>query len=532
MISLHPRWCLVVGAFLVAMGALRPVPAAAAPLASPVVSIALRGLVDDAIEQGEPLRVMVALEAEPGAAAIELLPASGTWADALRVELLATGDRPVLARADPVGTPAAPQARLDGERIAGGLWVFPSGVLQTPGEYTVRARLLLAGEAGWTGEASSEEVPFRVIALSSSPERVRARALSRAHLAFARNAFEEAAGLIDAELAKAPDDFDLLCMRAEVSLAVGNTAGASLCVLRATRLLPRRAGGPPPPVLHDLQRRLLMAQLQPAAAPATVPDWSWPPDSVMTVLAKDAIDAFPKKPAGTVGGLPASTAGAAATSLPSAASPAPLPPKPTVTPAPSPVAPPRLSPVPAHASAAPTEAGPPRPGIQNLGTVVPSRELTDTGVAADPAGQWAVEATAGSQYGKAQYSARQATGAPNVRVAGNSPDAWCPAVQSKGMDWLELTFAKPVRATEVRARQNDACGAIVKVEAFDPDGGAHVWWEGVDPHQAGPVRQIVWFAVRVPPTSYLVSRIKLTLNLASGPGYKEIDAVQLVGVLP
>ena len=96
------------------------------------------------------------------------------------------------------------------------------------------------------------------------------------------------------------------------------------------------------------------------------------------------------------------------------------------------------------------------------------------------------------------------------------------------MDWLDATFAKPVHAIEVRVRQNDAPGAITKVEAIEPDGTTHVWWAGADPHQRTTVREIVWFAVRVPKTSYLVSRIKLTLNLASGPGYKEIDSVQLV----
>jgi hypothetical protein len=96
------------------------------------------------------------------------------------------------------------------------------------------------------------------------------------------------------------------------------------------------------------------------------------------------------------------------------------------------------------------------------------------------------------------------------------------------MDWLEVTFTKPVHATEVRVRQNDAPGAIAKVEAIEADGTAHVWWEGTDPFQRTEAREIVWFAVRVPRTPYLVARVKLTLNLASGPGYKEIDAVQLV----
>ena len=118
---------------------------------------------------------------------------------------------------------------------------------------------------------------------------------------------------------------------------------------------------------------------------------------------------------------------------------------------------------------------------------------------------------------------------PNISVAGNSPDAWCPANKTDGTDWLELTFAKPVHATEVRVRQNDAAGAIEKIEAIEPDSTAHVWWEGVDRYKAPAVREIVWFAVRVPKTPYLVARVKITLNLASGQGYKEIDAVQVVG---
>jgi hypothetical protein len=169
-----------------------------------------------------------------------------------------------------------------------------------------------------------------------------------------------------------------------------------------------------------------------------------------------------------------------------------------------------------------------RVGEPSQGKIVLSGELVDAKIRSDAAGQWAAAATAGSQYDRALYSATQATGAPNIEVAGNSPHAWCPASRDTGKDWLEVTFAKPVHATEVRVRQNDAAGALVKIEAIDSDGTAHVWWEGVDPYKSSTVREIVWFAVRVPKTTYLVARIKLTLNLASGLGYKEIDAVQLV----
>jgi len=173
-------------------------------------------------------------------------------------------------------------------------------------------------------------------------------------------------------------------------------------------------------------------------------------------------------------------------------------------------------------------ANPTRAGVPSPGKVVPRTELVEASILADAAGQWAAAARAGSEYGRTQYSAARATGAPNVPVAGNSPDAWCPAVRNVGLDWLAVTFARPVSAVEVRVRQSDASGALAKVEAIEPDGTSHLWWEGVDPAKAAAIREIVWFAVRVPATAYPVAHVKLTLNLASGPGYKQIDAVQLV----
>ena len=187
-------------------------------------------------------------------------------------------------------------------------------------------------------------------------------------------------------------------------------------------------------------------------------------------------------------------------------------------------------------AAVPAPSAPPvapiAPMAASVGTVVPFTELTEAKILADPAGQWAASASSGSQYGRTQYSAAKATGAPDVPVVGNSPDAWCPASKDKGTDWLEVTFAKPVQAVEVRVRQNDAAGALAKIEAIEPDGTAHVWWEGVDPFKATAVREIVWFAIRVPKTAYLVAKIKITLNLAAATGWKEIDAVQLVGKAP
>lgn len=161
--------------------------------------------------------------------------------------------------------------------------------------------------------------------------------------------------------------------------------------------------------------------------------------------------------------------------------------------------------------------------------VVPAAQLNDALVQADVTGQWATSARASSQYGTVERSAARATGAPDVPGADDSPNAWCPATRDRGVDWLELTFARPVRASEVRVRQNNGPGAITKVEAIDAGGQSHVWWEGVDPYgQDGLAREAVWFAVRVPPTTYTVAKIKLTLNLGVHTRWKQVDAVQLV----
>ncbi len=505
--------------------------AAATDSPAPEISLALRGLFEDALEQGEPLRVTVRLESSgAGHGRVELAPAAGTWVDAVAVELRAASGGAVIARGTAVGAPASSRATLDREHVAGGMWLFAGSATQSlpRGDYIVRARLDLKGGAGWTGEVSSDDAPFSLVAVSDAPERVSARTLARAQIAFSQGQFQEAARLLDAVLAKSPDDFELLCLRADVALAGRNPTAAMICVSRAARILSPQSSGPPPHFLHEVQQRVFAAQLARDAAPGGVPEWTWPPAVVLKVSEKEATDLLAKAAGVPVVAAAAVQAGGGASPR-VAAPPQSSKQRPTPPPGVSSAAPQKTAPE-AGLSALTTD-----PNVSSkpsIGTIVASAELADAKIRADPSGQWAASATAGTQYGRTGYSAAQATGAPNVPVAGNSPDAWCPAVRDKGGDWLEVTFAKPVRATELRVRQNDAAGALAKVEAIEPNGTAHVWWEGVDPHRAPGVRDIVWFAVRVPTTPYLVARVKLTLNLASGPGYKQIDAVQLVGATP
>ena len=502
---------LRLGFFLAAclVWASAPLPAAAAETLGPAISLSVRGVGDGIVEQGEPLRVTVRLAAPRGVAgSIELAPASGTWSDAIAVELAPAAGGAAVARAEAVGKPTTPNATLNAKRIAGGLWLISSTSMEriVPGDYVVRARLALTGGSGWNGEVIAGALPIQVSASSDSAYRVTQRAINRAHEALLGGRSEEAASIVDAVLQRTPDDERLLTVRADIANRAGNPMAAFICLNRADRVSPPTGEGPPPFEREELAARAQASLTGDKPAVMNPPAWSWPPAAVLAVPDVELL-ALTKPKAVSSPTLPAAAnppAGAMTTPAKSTAIPAPTP------------------------AVAPTNLSPAIAGGAANAAIVPSAELSDAKNIADSTGQWATSAIAGSQYGKTQYSAAQATGAPNISVAGNSPDAWCPANKNSGTDWLEVTFAKPVHATEVRVRQNDATGAIAKIEAIEPDGTAHLWWEGVDPYQAPAVREIAWFAVRVPRTAYLVAKVRIALNLATGPGWKEIDAVQLV----
>jgi hypothetical protein len=146
----------------------------------------------------------------------------------------------------------------------------------------------------------------------------------------------------------------------------------------------------------------------------------------------------------------------------------------------------------------------------------------------DPRGQWAVQAKASSTYNDGQdtapYSASQATGAPNVEVYGSNSSAWSPKTPNGGIEWLELQFAKPVHATSVRVRESSASGAVIKVDLFDEQGTAHTVWTGID-----PTTDLNYLTVEFPRTAFKTSRVKVTLATNTVGGFKQIDAVQLLG---
>lgn len=483
---------------------------AAAETPAPEISLSLRGVGDDTIEQGEPLRITLRLSVPRRfAGEIKLAPATGSWIGSIAVELVSVKDGEVVARGVALGQPAIPHASLSAAKIAGGLWVISSTAMKpiAPGEYVVRARLAINGGPGWNGGVDTDEIPLRVVATSGAAYRVAQRALNLAHEALLAGQLEAAAAIIDPVLQRTPDDGRLLTVRAEIAEQAGNPLAALICLSRAQRAASPSDIGPPALEREALDARA-RASFQGDKMPSTYPPaWSWPPAAVLAVPERE-LSGLAKANSGS------SPVASSALSAPVAGVPA--------NPAPTPSS----TPVTAPANPVPLVAG-----ASTSGVMVPAAELVDAKIIADPTGQWAAMATASSQYGQSKYAPTQATGAPNIALgmAGDNPDAWCPAAKNEGTAWLEVTFAKPVRATEVRVRQNNAPGAITKIEAIEPDGTAHVWWEGVDPYQQPAIREIAWFAVRVPQTAYRVAKVKITLDLTAITGWKQIDAVQLVG---
>lgn len=195
--------------------------------------------------------------------------------------------------------------------------------------------------------------------------------------------------------------------------------------------------------------------------------------------------------------------------------------------------PPVNAPAPAPASVA-ASSGNPEAALGGAGAETTAKlagaewALKQDAIKNDPDGQWAVQAKASSSYngaeGAAAWSANQATGEPNVEKYGDDGRAWAPKTADGGIEWLELTFPKPVFATEARIRESCGSGAVIRVELFDEKGTPRVVWAGND-----PTKDLNYLLIRFGKTTYKTNRVKLTLATNVVPGWNEVDAVQLVG---
>ncbi|MEK7539977.1 MAG: hypothetical protein AAB558_01895 [Patescibacteria group bacterium] len=159
--------------------------------------------------------------------------------------------------------------------------------------------------------------------------------------------------------------------------------------------------------------------------------------------------------------------------------------------------------------------------------VVLNETAADAAILADTNGQWAVKATASTEYGSDSWAAKQATGQPNVTAYADNASAWAPLERNKGTETLELTYANPVYAIGVRIHETYGAGALTKIELKGTNGIYYPIWEGTD-----TTRTIGYGQAAVAQTSYLTKTVRLTFDTTLSPEgeWAEVDAVQLVGV--
>ena len=146
-------------------------------------------------------------------------------------------------------------------------------------------------------------------------------------------------------------------------------------------------------------------------------------------------------------------------------------------------------------------------------------------ILSDANGQWAKTAVASTEYGSDSWSAKQATGKPNVTVYGDNGYAWAPAEKNKGIETLELSFAQVVTPLGVRVLESYGSGALTKVELKDTTGVYRTVWGGND-----VTTGLSYIQIAVAGASYQTDTVKLTFDSTLAPEeWVEVDAVQLVG---
>ena len=144
--------------------------------------------------------------------------------------------------------------------------------------------------------------------------------------------------------------------------------------------------------------------------------------------------------------------------------------------------------------------------------------------------QWAVSATASSEYSDPDWAATQATGEPDTMVTSceDLETAWASS-GSDTVEWLELGFDTPVVPTEINIIQTHSPDQVVQVEVIDTGGAYHTVYTG-EPEN---LWELCPYTLSVPITDMdvAVDGIKITIDQSViDTSWNEIDAVELVGL--
>ncbi|MYM87610.1 hypothetical protein GTP91_10505 [Rugamonas sp. FT82W] len=149
----------------------------------------------------------------------------------------------------------------------------------------------------------------------------------------------------------------------------------------------------------------------------------------------------------------------------------------------------------------------------------------------DPKAQWAATAKASTTFGDDNGKEPSEVNVAKNVVGPSDDRSWTNNNQDKGFDWLEVGYAKPVNATELRVIFPGGQGveAVSKVELQDADGKWNTIWSGISDVKQDKRGSRTWFVRTFDKTAYKVKGAKITIANNVQHGYKEVEAVQLVG---
>ncbi|PKO00886.1 MAG: hypothetical protein CVU42_01875 [Chloroflexi bacterium HGW-Chloroflexi-4] len=142
--------------------------------------------------------------------------------------------------------------------------------------------------------------------------------------------------------------------------------------------------------------------------------------------------------------------------------------------------------------------------------------------------QWASEAYAESEYSSTDWSASQATGAPNVDSCGDNSFAWASS-SSSGTDSIELIYDIPVSPTEINIYQSYNPSQVVEVDIIDLNGEAWIAWSG-EPEYVENCPDLMTITLELDDPLYIDRVVVYIDQSVLQTGYNEIDAVELVGM--
>jgi hypothetical protein len=141
--------------------------------------------------------------------------------------------------------------------------------------------------------------------------------------------------------------------------------------------------------------------------------------------------------------------------------------------------------------------------------------------------QWGSEAAATTEYADPEWSAENATGAPDTHLCGDYQTAYASSA-SDGIDTLAITYSVPVYATSLNIIQSFNPNQVVEVELIGIDGERFLVYSTPPVQIDQPCPFTLSMSFERTPVKVEAVHLKIDQSVL-GLGWNEIDAVELVG---